>query len=104
MCVILGDRVCLGLWMWLNPEGMEEETDVRSGKLSSPLVCHHILISLLAVKSVYTQGSGRVCNYVLLRTHSSVFQWACLHLLKSHVRQRLQCVFLPEFVCVFVYV
>lgn len=35
-----------------DPEGMEEETDVRDGKLSYPLVCHHILIRLhlLAVK------------------------------------------------------
>lgn len=100
MCVILGDRVCLGLCMWFNPEGMEEETDVRAGKLSSLLVCHHILISLLAVKSVYTQGSRRVCNYVLLCTHKSAFQWALPCVLKSHVQQCLQCASLPQLVCV----
>lgn len=92
MCVILGDRVCLGLCMLFNPWGSGRETDVRAGKLSSMLMCHHILISVPAAKSVHAQGSGRVCNYVLLCTHNSAFQWACPCGLKSHFRQCPRCV------------
>lgn len=92
MCVLLGDRVCLGLCMLFNPWGSGRETDVRAGKLSSMLMCHHILISVPAAKSVYAQGSGRVCNYVLLCTHNSAFQWARPCELKSHFRQCPRCV------------
>lgn len=41
-CVTVRDIMYLSLNMWFDPEGVKE-TDVRDGKLSAPLVCHHIL-------------------------------------------------------------